>query len=391
MDNTEKLLVELLSAFVNERKPEITTEYDAKKLYELAKKQSVTGIVCYVLQKYGREDVLSGDSRLAGAFDKTISQFIRKEVYAQKLLENLSTSQIPHIIFKGIVVKNCYPVAELRTYGDIDIIIRKEDREKSHRLMLDTGYKWMLMDGGDVYSYKKSGEHYELHTTLNSEKTKLSENMSNFWSFTKLKEGCTYEFENEFHLCYLISHIEKHLYGSGAGIRMYLDIALFLKKYKDSLSFAKVREILKECELDRFFDTVLELCVRWFESDIKPQRVLDEELYEELCRFTFRGGVFGRQDKKNCNENEVRQAIGKKGKAGKATLIISHIFPPYREVRRIYPFFNGKPYLLPIGWVVHFFKAAKRSGVKNLKQIAAADVTKAQNEKDFLEQIGSRR
>ena len=152
-----------------------------------------------------------------------------------------------------------------------------------------------------------------------------------------------------------------------------------------------MREILKECELEVFFDTVLELCVRWFEGDIKPHKTLDEDLYEELCRFTFRGGVFGRQDKKNCSENEVRQAIGKKGKSHKFAVILTHIFPPYREVRRIYPFFNGKPYLLPVGWVVHFFKAAKRSGIKNLRQIAAADVTKAKNEKNILEQIGSKR
>ncbi|MDO4419093.1 MAG: hypothetical protein Q4B92_01900 [Ruminococcus sp.] len=47
--------------------------------------------------------------------------------------------------------------------------------------------------------------------------------------------------------------------------------------------------------------------------------------------------------------------------------------------------------MLPVGWVVHFFKAAKRSGIKNLRQIAAADVTKAKNEKNFLEKIGSKR
>lgn len=391
MNNTEKLLVELLSSFANEREPIFTTEYDREELYELAKAQSVTGIVCYVLRKWGRDDLLSGDNRLSSAFDKTITQIIRREFYVQKLFEKLSDAGIPHIIFKGIVVKSCYPVAELRTYGDIDIIIREEDRENSHSLMLEAGYSWKFMDGGDVYSYKKGTEHYEFHTTLNSEKTKLSDSMNDFWSFARCVNGCTYEFENEFHLCYLISHIEKHVYGAGAGIRMYLDIALFLKKYKDSLDFEKVRKLLRECELERFFDTVLELCSRWFDCEVKSLQCIDEKVYEEFCRYTFKGGVFGVQDKENCTENEVRQAVGKKGKAGKLTLILSHIFPPYREVRRIYPFFNGKPYLLPIGWVVHFFKAAKRSGVKNLRQIANVDIAKAQSDKEFLEQIGSKR
>jgi len=391
LNNTEKLLIEILSAFINGREPEITTEYDASLLYEISKKQSVSGIVGHILQKYGKNDIISAEDRFALIFDKTITQLVRKEVYAQKLFERLSQEKIPHIIIKGLVVKEFYPVPELRTYGDIDIIIPKNLREKSHTLMCSLGYKWELMDGGEVYAYKKDLERYEFHTTLNSEKTQGSEYMNNFWEHTKPLSGLTYEFEDELHLCYLISHIEKHVYTAGAGVRMYMDIALLLNKLGDSLDFDKVREILRECELERFFDSVLFLCSRWFDCKIKPLEPMSEEVYEEFCRFTFRGGVFGKQAKEDTVNAEIRQSIDEKGKAGKFSVILSHIFPPYREIRRIYPFFNGKPYLLPLGWCVHIFKAGKRSGLRNLKQIATADVSKAQNEKDFLEQIGSKR
>ncbi len=391
MNSTEKLLIEILSAFVNGREPEIPTEYDAYELYELVKAQSVSGIAGYMLNKYGFTEFAKKEKRFGDIFDKTVTQLIRREVYAQNLLLKLSANEIPHIVFKGLVVKDSYPVPELRTYGDIDIIIRKEDREKSHSLMCDSGFRWELMDGGDVYSYKRAGEHYELHTTLNSEKTKLSECMNNFWDYTRCRSGFTYEFENEFHLSYLISHIEKHFYGSGAGVRMYLDIALFLKKHKDTLDLAKVRGFLRECDLERFYDSTLFLCSKWFGTDVKPEEEMSEELYNEFCRYTFRGGVFGIQEKESCNENSVRQAISQKGKAGKLALVLSHIFPPYREVRRIYPFFNGKPYLLPAGWVVHLFRAGKRSGLKNIKQIATADVEKAKSEKEFFDQVGSKR
>ena len=289
------------------------------------------------------------------------------------------------------MVKECYPVPELRTFGDIDIIIPKNMRTKSHKLMCSLGYDWELMDGGEVYSYKKDKENYELHVSLNSEKTKLSSKMNSFWDYAKPKSGFTYEFENEFHLGYLISHIEKHLYGSGAGVRMYLDIALFLNKYKESLDLEKVREMLKECELEKFFDSTLYLCHKWFDTDIEPKEEMCAELYNEFCRYTFEGGVFGIQEREKLNENEIRRAVFEKGKAGKATVLLGHIFPPYKEVRRIYPFFNGKPYLLPAGWVLHWFKAGKRSGLKNIRQIASADVDKARSEKEFFDQIGSNR
>ena len=387
MNNTEVLLIEILSAFVNGRKPEITTEYNATELYELAKAQSVSGIAGYVLNKYGFTEFAKADKRYADIYDKIITQLIRKDFYAQNLFAKLGEAQIPHIIFKGMVVKDCYPVAELRTFGDIDIIIPKDSREKSHRLMCDSGYSWEFMDGGEVYAYKKDKEHYEFHTTLNSEKTKLSECMNRFWDFTRPRNGFTYEFTDEFHLSYLISHIEKHFYGAGAGVRMYLDIALFLNKHKETLDIEKVREILRGCDLEKFFDSTLFVCHKWFGTEVMPKEEMSPELYEGFCRYTLQGGVFGNQEE----ESRIRQAVSKNGKSGKLALMLSRIFPPYREVRRLYPFFHEKPWLLPAGWVVHWFKAGKRSGLKNIKQIAKSNVKKAQSEQEFFDQIGSRR
>ena len=104
MTNTEKLLIEILRAFVNDRKPVIETEYNAEALYELAKSQSITGIVSYVLHKYGREDILIGDKRLSDAYDKTVAQLIRKDVETQMLFGRLTAADIPHITFKGMVI-----------------------------------------------------------------------------------------------------------------------------------------------------------------------------------------------------------------------------------------------------------------------------------------------
>lgn len=391
MKNTEIVLIEILSAFVNSRKPKIATDCSAGELYELAKAQSVTGIVSYVLRKNSKNDLLSGDKRLEQAFDKTVSQFIRKEMGAEVLIQKLSNAQIPHIIFKGLVVRECYPVQELRTYGDIDIIIREADREKCHKLMIDMNYEATVMDGGAVYGYKKGKDFFEIHTTLNSERTKLSQIMSNYWDHTVNRTGYTYEFEKNFHLCCLISHIEKHVYGTGAGIRMYLDIALFINKYIDEIDLEKVREILRECKIEKFFDTVLYLCRRLFDTDVTPKENLSEDIYEEFLRVILRGGTFGDKGEGSVVDEEMRKALKENGRVNKFTLLMHHIFPPYREVRRIYPFFNGKPYLLPAAWCVHLVKGTKRSGLKNIKRVVSADASQAQKEKELLEKIGSKR
>lgn len=389
MTNTEKLLIEILRAFVNGKKPLIEGQCDAQALYELARSQSVTGIVSFVLHKYGREDILTGDKRLYSAYDKTVAQLIRKDVETQMLFGLLTAENIPHITFKGMVIKECYPVPELRTFGDIDVIIREEDRKKSHELMLGQGFKGEAMDNGAVYGYKRGKEFYELHTTMNSERTKLSDFMADYWSRTTLRSGLTYEFEKNFHFAYLISHIEKHVNCSNAGVRLYLDIALYLKKYRDELDLEKVRSILKDCGLEKFYDTVLYLCHSWFDTEKLYEQELSDGLYEEFCRFTLSGGTFGVCDVGA--DSEVRRAMSKGGEVSKLKLIIRHVFPPYREIRRMYPFFDGKPYLLPLSWIIHPFAAAKRSGLKNIKRVANADINEAKNEKELLRQIGSER
>ena len=388
MNNTEKAFIEILSAFVNEREPELPFEVDGEKLYNLAHSQSVAGIVSFVLHRAYRDDLLSQSKKLSTAYDKTIAHVIRREVETQNLFSQLSAEGIEHITFKGNVVKRSYPVKELRTFGDIDLIIKEENRKKSHAFMIKNGFTSEAMDGGAVYGYKRGKEFYEIHTSMNSERTKLSDYLKDYWSKTEKKQGLTYEFEPNFHFCYLISHIEKHVNCSNAGVRMYLDIALILKNDRQSLDLKKVREILRECSLEKFYDTTLYLCHRWFGTEKLFESELSESRYEAFCDFTLKGGTFGLLDVGA--DSSVRRSM-KDGKVNKAKLILRHVFPPYREIRRMYPFFDGKPYLLPLSWVIHPFKAAKRSGLKNIKRVVNADVKTAQQEKELLRSVGSER
>ena len=45
----------------------------------------------------------------------------------------LKASEVPYIVFKGAVLKQSYPVPESRVMGDIDILIKECDRNKSEK------------------------------------------------------------------------------------------------------------------------------------------------------------------------------------------------------------------------------------------------------------------
>lgn len=70
-----------------------------------------------------------------------------------QLIHQLDAHQIDHLLFKGFIVRDYYtPCPELRTFGDIDFVIRKEDRQKCDELMKELGYE--PQDNCGVVSFK---------------------------------------------------------------------------------------------------------------------------------------------------------------------------------------------------------------------------------------------
>ena len=54
------------------------------------------------------------------------------------MVQALDQAGVEHILMKGYVLREYYPVPELRTFGDIGIVIHPRDRV--HQLMLSMGY-----------------------------------------------------------------------------------------------------------------------------------------------------------------------------------------------------------------------------------------------------------
>ena len=57
------------------------------------------------------------------------------DMYVKKVIKAFEQEDIDHIFLKGYEIKHCYPVTELRSMSDVDILIRKEDREKSDKIL----------------------------------------------------------------------------------------------------------------------------------------------------------------------------------------------------------------------------------------------------------------
>lgn len=366
MDVTQQYFVDLLSWFVNDNEPVGNANVDWEEILRLAGLHSVAGIIGYTVKKLPQEDKPEANvaEKLSNQLYSTFINFTKKEFAMQSLMAEFDKECIPRLLIKGFVLKDYYPVKELRTFGDIDILIKREDRQRAHALMLRLNYN-AKVDHGEVWEYTKPGEYYEIHTQLVSDA--IAPNASgvgyfeNAWdNAVNADGGYTYHFTKECHLLYLLQHIAKHMNGNGAGIRMFMDIAVYLRHFKD-LDWDYIWTELDKLGLRRFSGNVFALCNAWFGIEAPFELIkLSPEFYNQMCDYVISAGTFGFYGRNHATF-QVRKEL-KSGKtenfkgAVKWKALRSYLFPSYSEMKVWYTFLEGKPVLLPFAWFIRSFK-----------------------------------
>lgn len=274
---------------------------------------------------------------------------------------------VRNMVLKGSVLKRVYPRPEIREMSDIDVLIDMEDMEKADAVLNSKGY--ILHESvkhHDVY-YKRPYIVLEAHKTL-YDKT-VDKNQYNY--FLNLKERnlrenskYTYEFSIEDFYVYMISHAAKHFYAMGCGIRNLIDVYVYLKEYRDKMDISYVEQELSKCGIKDFALHMEKLAFDWLEG-----KELDS-FYLSLFQYMLDSGIYGK------NENGIWNKFAQvnKEKISKLELKLWYYFPPLYYMSEYYPWLENKTYLLPIAWIIRFFRGLfmkkgtkKREMVKNIK------------------------
>lgn len=393
-----KELLELLRAFVHEV-PLTDAEMQGldKALPEVlsfSKLHNVLGIWAYKVREYYQQNGITNEEEqevfdtAEELYSRVVARSTKRENSYRQLSKQLKEAGIDHLSFKGIVVKDCYPVPELRTFGDIDLVIRKEDRENCHALMQKENYD-VITGFEPVYTYQKEKELYEVHTSIMAvnmtDRADYIGYFQNLWQYAKETDKHVWVFTPEFHFVYLLSHIAKHIYGSGAGIRMYLDLAFYIKCLGDSMDWDIVQEEIKKLELSRFFSLSMDAIRRWFDVALPvvvPET--EEELFRAFSVFTMESGVFGYEGRTR-GEQVIRKSEHARHRALRKTL-----FPSVDVIKSRYTYLQRRPYLLPIAWVDRLLRNLGIVGRKleESKEILMTKDEVIQARKEFYHKIG---
>lgn len=388
MDRESEYLFRLLGAYVRGEAPESAAGLELEKLKHLAQIHSVEGMFSYAAMKHGLFPAERGAFRAQCM--AVIGGYAKRAAMAQMLFGEFSSRGIDHVLMKGYVLKDYYPVPELRTFGDIDVVIRRADREKCHELMQALGYQ-VKTDWEPVYSYTKPMEHYELHTELLetdiSDALDCREYFADLWPHTVSTGEHCFEFTPEFHFLYMLAHLAKHVRSSGAGARLYLDLAAFILHFGENADWAWVAGELEKTGLAAFANTALSFVERYFgvksPLELKP---VGADTLEALADLTAEGGIFGRFAVSGGTVTLRSEAEG----AGRVATIGRRLFPAAKTIESRYTYLQKRPWLLPVAWMHRVVRTWSKLGghAAEAKDILSADETEVRRQRRMLREIG---
>lgn len=214
----------------------------------------------------------------------------------QELTALLEKNKVQYAILKGLSVARYYPKPELRTLGDVDFLVSKDDFDSTKQLLIDNGYVLTEDELNHFHcAFRKNDVTFELHFEMSEfPNTEVCNNLRK-----ELERATEHTAEYEYfgikfrglNLIYqtfsLLLHMERHLFHEGLGLRQLIDWGMFCTK-QDCLENESIRNILNDFGLYRFADT----CIKAY-SEIFLDASFDDSNISLIIDLLIENGNFG--------------------------------------------------------------------------------------------------
>ncbi len=381
MNKNSKDFINLISSFLNSSKPE-NHNYDWNEIYKLAKINDVTAIVA-------QESKLLSDnykpqnrfkSILNQCLGLTLREYCNKLEVKEILQVFFSYNKIDYIFAKGIVLQEFYPQPELRTSGDIDVIVRDEKYEEVCKTFKNSNYIIDEMTSNTLV-LNIQNVMVEIH--------KGADVYSKY--FENIFDMCTndeyeYKLDDYLNLLYVILHLVKHLKSFGAGIRMLMDIDVCIRAIND-FNEDKIIEMCENAGIKKCGQMLLSLCSFWFDTPVRQYVDFnkDENRVNLLEKSFLYGGTFGFKNNNLGSYYMVRSADGKVGIKEKIKAIISMILPPVSVLQNAYHYSAKCKILIPVAFLNRLFDGIFKRGTHSLN--TAKQIVNSNEEALFEAQV----
>ena len=317
------------------------------------------------------------------------------------IYNEFNKANIKVLVFKGIILRELYPIPDERVSGDEDMLVNKEDLETCLDILEKNGLERVLSeeDDADVYHYfcNKTGLHLELHTHLFGKGKSAYSHMNNI--FTDVFEDADIiningvevsTFSLDKHFLYVICHAIKHFVGCGTGIRQLCDICMYLEVYDNKINWNYIWKEIEALEYDTLFANLLQVGIDHLGLDEnKVEYGKDKGNYYintcDLIEDIMEGGIYGASTQARLNAaNMSLDALSKESKS-KVKSNLAAIFPKLENLKGRYEYLEKYPFLLPVAWSDRILKYVKdRGSLSEVKHTAKETIEVGNKRIDLL-------
>ena len=222
MNSSFEVFLNMLISYLNGKKFNTELKINWNDIVKLAEIHNVQGMIYIALQNSSLEIPSEVLNTLNKAFVTTVTYSVQQEMEMERVKSAFKKANVDMVLMKGYLIKKYYPSSELRTMGDVDFLIRAEDRQKSDEVLKSIGFEFVEKESGaSVWNYIKGNVLLEVHTSIIYQQLFLgidySKYFSNVFNYIEEKSPNISEMKPEYHFIYVLVHFAKHLYRVGSG------------------------------------------------------------------------------------------------------------------------------------------------------------------------------
>lgn len=333
-----KVLLKIIKNFLEDTKSPETKGISEEKLYKLAKKHKVENFLKNWAETNSKVETIK--KLIITSYYTQIIKDTNENIELEHILNKLEEEKIDTFIIKGTTMKEIYPQDYMRQMCDIDMLVHSRDFKKTTNCIEKLGFNKFYDYEKHLVFEKKPFILVELHRRLLSGEDVCANYFNHIWSsgISYKNYHHIYRMDIEDTYIFCIIHLLHHFRSTGIKIRDILDVYLLHEKYKNVFNYEKLEEKFQKFKVKDFEEKIKKIAYKWFDTEN-----LDE--FDEIETFILQGEM---------SENKINYEVGKN--QGKINYIVKMFFPPLKRMQERYPILKKSPILLPIMWLIRFFK-----------------------------------
>ena len=351
-----------------------------EEVYLFFREHSMTAFLSNII-KYIPEDNMGIKTAWKEDVYTNIYSYARLLKRQKHILDSLLTHKIPTVVVKGTSAAKYYPNPQLRTMGDIDLLVKPECYNNAIQCLMDIGCEETTgvadIRSGRHRSFSYKDTSIDLHCVYSSKVNRDKASTIDNLVFNAIPDNGTV-LPDDINGIALLTHIGHHM-EEGLGLRQIIDWFMFVRAcLDDEMWFFSFQEKARSTGLEALAITVTRMCqihLGLTTENITWCRDADETVCNELMQYVLDCGNFGRS-REMLQSSAVEKLPSIKHPIQLFKYIQSHGEKNWKALKK-------HPWLKPFAWIYQscrYIKLAIQNKVTPNKLKAIYDEGNKRNE-----------